>query len=47
MDKSYAGFFNSLDNDVTDLGDYRQNLLQENGNDQATGVNSIFSFYGY
>src|SRR5690625_4316320 len=39
--------FNALDNDVNNLGDYRQNLLQENGNNQATQVNQLFNEYGY
>ncbi|MBS4064382.1 MAG: hypothetical protein KGZ74_07460 [Chitinophagaceae bacterium] len=40
-------FFNALDNDVFGLPGYRVRLLNENSNNQATGVNSIFSFYGY
>jgi hypothetical protein len=40
-------FFNALDDDVTDLLNYRVRLLSENGNSQATGVTTIFNFYGY
>lgn len=40
-------FFNALDNDVTDLLNYRTRLLSENGNNQAAGVTLIFNFYGY
>jgi len=38
-------FFNSLDNDITTLQDYRVRLLSENGNNQAAGVTTIFDFY--
>ena len=40
-------FFNALDNDITTLPDYRVRLLNENGNNQAAGVITIFNFYGY
>ncbi len=40
-------FFNALDADITDLQAYRVRLLNENANNQATGVNLIFTFYGY
>lgn len=40
-------FFNALDSDIKNLTDYRARLLSENGNNQATGVTSIFNFYGY
>lgn len=38
-------FFNALDNDTTTLQDYLVRLLNENGNNQAAGVNTIFTFY--
>lgn len=40
-------FFNALDADVNTLQDYRVRLLNENGNNQAAGVTTIFTFYGY
>jgi len=38
---------NALDADVLTLATYKTRLLSENGNSQATGVNTIFTFYGY
>ena len=40
-------FFNALDNDIDRLQDYRVRLLQENANNQAAGVTTIFNFYGF
>lgn len=40
-------FFNALDADINNLPAYRIRLLNENGNNQAAGVNVIFNFYGY
>jgi hypothetical protein len=40
-------FFNALDDDINNLPTYRIRLLNENGNNQAAGVNPIFTFYGY
>jgi hypothetical protein len=40
-------FFNALDGDINNLPAYRVRLLGENGNNQAAGVNTIFTFYGY
>jgi hypothetical protein len=40
-------FFNALDSDINNLPAYRVRLLNENGNNQAAGVNTIFTFYGY
>ena len=40
-------FFNALDADISSLPIYRSRLLNENGNNQAAGVTSIFNFYGY
>jgi hypothetical protein len=40
-------FFNALDADINNLPAYRVRLLSENANNQATGVTSIFTFYGY
>lgn len=40
-------FFNALDFDITSLQNYQLRLLQENNNNQALGVNSIFQYYGY
>ncbi|MBD3750710.1 MAG: hypothetical protein IE931_14580 [Sphingobacteriales bacterium] len=39
--------FNALDNDIYSLQDYKTRLLSENGYNQQTGVNTIFTFYGY
>jgi hypothetical protein len=39
-------FFNALDADINNLPAYRVRLLNENGNNQAAGVNTIFTFYG-
>ncbi len=38
-------FFNALDPDIRSLPDFRVRLLNENGNNQATDVNTIFTFY--
>ncbi len=38
-------FFNALDADINSLPNYRIRLLSENGNSQAAGVTTIFSFY--
>ncbi|MCW3080445.1 MAG: hypothetical protein JWR87_1875 [Segetibacter sp.] len=38
-------FFNALDDDIRRLQEYRVRLLNENGNNQAAGVNIIFDFY--
>ena len=40
-------FFNALDADIDNLPAYRVRLLNENANNQAAGVNTIFTFYGY
>lgn len=40
-------FFNALDADINTLPNYRLRLLSENANNQAAGVNTIFTFYGY
>jgi hypothetical protein len=40
-------FFNALDDDINNLPTYRIRLLNENGNNQAVGVTSIFTFYRY
>ena len=40
-------FSNALQSDITTLQQYRVRLLSQNGNNQAAGVNSIFTFYGY
>lgn len=40
-------FFDALDTDINDLVEYRQRLLQENGNSQAIQVNQLFNEYGY
>ena len=37
--------FNALDSDIRSLPAFRVRLLNENGNDQAAGVNAIFQFY--
>lgn len=38
-------FFNALDADIRSLPAFRVRLLNENGNSQAAGVNTIFTFY--
>jgi hypothetical protein len=38
-------FFNALDPDIRSLPAFRLRSLSENGNNQATGVNAIFTFY--
>lgn len=40
-------FFNALDSDVKSMQQFRQRLLSENGNNQATSVNTLFSSYNY
>lgn len=44
---SIGQLFNALNGDITTLQAYRERLLNQNGNNQAAGVNTIFSFYGY
>lgn len=44
---TFQQLFNSLDSDVSSIQNYKIRLLNENGNNQATGVNTIFTFYGY
>jgi len=39
-------FFNALDADINNLPAFRVRLLNENANNQAAGVNTIFTFYG-
>ena len=38
-------FFNALDPDIRSLPNFRLRLLNENGNNQAAGVNTIFTYY--
>lgn len=38
-------FFSALDPDVRSVDAFRTRLLSENGNNQAAGVNQIFTFY--
>jgi len=50
LDDQVAGytnqqFFNALDADIRSLPAFRLRLLSENGNNQAAGVNTIFTFY--
>lgn len=50
LDDQVAGytnqqFFNALDTDIRSLPGFRVRLLNENGNNQAAGVNTIFTFY--
>jgi hypothetical protein len=40
-------FYNALDPDVASMAGFRARLLSENNNNQAAGVNQIFTFYGY
>jgi hypothetical protein len=40
-------FFNALDNDVKSMPQYRNRLLQENGNNQQVQVTNLFAAYGY
>ena len=40
-------FFNSLDNDISTMQDFRNRLILENGNNQTTGVNTLFTSYNY
>jgi hypothetical protein len=47
FDYTNQQFFNALDADINNLPAYRVRLLGENGNNQAAGVNTIFTFYGY
>jgi hypothetical protein len=39
--------FNALDADISNLPAYRSRLLNENANNQAAGVTTIFQFYEY
>ncbi len=39
--------FNAFNSNINTLKDYRLNLLQQNGNNQSSGVNSLFNQYGY
>lgn len=38
-------FFKAIDLDIRTLPDFRVRLLNENANNQAAGVNTIFIFY--
>ena len=38
-------FFNALDTDVKTMQQFRQRLLNENGNSQAAAVNTLFTSY--
>ena len=40
-------FFDALDNNITTIPQYKTRLLTNNNNNQAAGVNNIFTFYGY
>jgi hypothetical protein len=40
-------FFNAFSSSITSLGSYKTNLLQQNGNNQSTQINSLFTQYGY
>jgi hypothetical protein len=40
-------FFNAFSSNITDLTAYRQNLLQQNGNNQSPQVINLFQQYGY
>lgn len=40
-------FFNALDNDVRSMPQYRNRLLQQNGNNQLNQVTTLFTDYGY
>lgn len=40
-------FFNALDNDVRSMPQYRNRLLQQNGNNQQNQVTQLFVNYGY
>lgn len=39
--------FNAFQSDIFTLQEYRYKLLLQNGNNQAAGVNALFSQYGY
>lgn len=39
--------FNALSSDIYNLQNYKARLLYNNGYNQQTGVNTIFTFYGY
>ena len=39
--------FNALESDVKSIPAFRQRLLQQNGNNQATEVTNLFAQYGY
>ena len=40
-------FFNALEPDIQSIPAFRQRLLQQNGNNQATEVTQLFAQYGY
>ena len=40
-------FFNVLQSDVKSIPEYRNRLLQQNNNNQATEINNLFTSYGY
>lgn len=40
-------FFNALESDVKSIPAFRQRLLQQNGNNQATEVTQLFTSYNY
>jgi len=40
-------FFTALESDVKSIPAFRQRLLQQNGNNQATEVTQLFAQYGY
>lgn len=43
----YPTSFVDTATDITSMPQYRQRLLNENGNNQAAGVNLIFQSYGF
>lgn len=52
LDDQVSGYtigqmFNAFNSGITTLQGYRANLLNLNSNNQATGINTMFSFYGY
>ncbi len=40
-------FFSAFNSSITTLGDYWQNLLQQNPNNQTNQVTNLFHQYGY
>lgn len=40
-------FFNAFNSSIATLGNYKTNLLQQNGNSQSVQINSLFTQYGY